>query len=117
MLADSVCSMHIELLHKQYHNMHVGSQPLQNLHVCSQGTCQQWGADDVPRCLSRNDPQGSKSTLIMAPISRWCRKGYHELNSGTLQMLMRPAAASGVLFDYACIPDIGTLVSASDCSN
>ena len=29
-------------------------------------------------------------------------------------MLMRPAAASGVLFDYACIPDIGTLVSALD---
>ena len=39
------------------------------------------------------------------------RKGYHELNSGTLQMLMRPAAARGVLFDYSCIPDIGTLVS------
>ena len=51
----------------------------------------------------------------MMPTSLWCRKGYHELNSGTLQMLMRPAAASGVLFDYACIPDIGTLVSIKRC--
>lgn len=37
-------------------------------------------------------------------------KGYHELNSGTLQMLVKPAACSGVLFDYSRIPDIGALV-------
>jgi hypothetical protein len=104
----------IEVINKLHHNMRVRSQPFQNFHVCSHGTCQQWSAGRAPHCLISKIARGSPGMMLMVPISRWCRKGYHELNSGTLQMLMRPAAASGVLFDYACIPDIGTLVSASE---
>lgn len=48
--------------------------------------------------------------LLLPLLSHTRRKGYHELNSGTLQMLVQPGACSGVLFDYSRIPNIGTLV-------
>ena len=59
---------------------------------------------------TRHQQQPWERIVPCLPLRR--RKGYHELNSGTLQMLVKPAACSGVLFDYASIPDIGTLVRA-----
>lgn len=61
------------------------------------------GAGPGGLSAARNLSKTADVTIIDA-------KGYHELNSGTLQMLMRPAASRGVLFDYSTIPNIGRLV-------
>lgn len=68
-------------------------------------------AEPVACAAGRHSTAADTATVIYCHcclIPR--RKGYHELNSGTLQMLVQPGACSGVLFDYSRIPNIGTLV-------
>ena len=41
-----------------------------------------------------------------------CRKGYHELNSGTLGVFIDPSRSRQVLIPYSAIPGIGTVLQA-----
>ena len=41
-----------------------------------------------------------------------CRKGYHELNSGTLGVFIDPSRSRQVLIPYSAIPDTGTVIQA-----
>ena len=41
-----------------------------------------------------------------------CRKGYHELNSGTLGVFIDPSRSQQVLIPYSAIPGIGTVLQA-----
>jgi hypothetical protein len=41
-----------------------------------------------------------------------CRKGYHELNSGTLGVFIDPSRSRQVLIPYSAIPGLGTVLQA-----
>jgi hypothetical protein len=72
---------------------------------------------DSTREDSRDQPVSLNSTAGLRPtLGRLflSRKGYHELNSGTLQMFITPHHGKKVLIDYRSIPDIGELHNISD---